>query len=107
LAINTDVQSSGELDVLFSGVASATSLDSGGMEFVSSGGTDIGATVSGGALFNVLTGGTASGTIVLSGGTEFVSAGGVGISATLSGHDLAISSLAMENVSSCLSAVLT
>lgn len=66
------------------GTASATTLDGGAVQTVSSGGVAIGTVISSGDSQIVLSGGTASGTIVLSGGSEVVSSGGTASTTTIS-----------------------
>jgi autotransporter passenger strand-loop-strand repeat protein len=78
--------------VLFvSGTASETQIDAGGTEFVSSGGIDIGATVSSGGVLNIGAGGTASGTVLSVGGGE-IDAGRAVSTSVLGGSWMAVES---------------
>ena len=68
----------------------SATVASGGVQYVSAGGTAIGATVSSGGTQNDV--GTASGTTVLNGGHEIVTSGGFASATTLSGGTLEIAS---------------
>ena len=67
------------LELVAGGTASSTTIDSGGTEIVTSGGSDIGANLDGNAILKVLSGGVASGDIVSSGDELIVASGGTAI----------------------------
>jgi autotransporter passenger strand-loop-strand repeat protein len=81
-AIFTSVASGGIQYVESGGFAYGALIANGGSEIVSSGGTDVSATISSGGT-EYLAGGTALGAGVQSGGLLYVSAGGAAVDATL------------------------
>ena len=85
-AISATVGGGAYQNIFSGGIASATTVESGGLQTVYPGATDLNATISGGAYEYVLSGGLATDAGVGSQGTQFVFAGGLTISTTLAGE---------------------
>jgi autotransporter passenger strand-loop-strand repeat protein len=72
-------------------------LNSGGRDYVQSGGTDSATTVNNGGLQVVSAGGIASGDFVNSGGTEYIASGGFASGTTISGGVVEVASGAVTS----------
>ena len=75
---------------VYGGLATSTTVNAGGVEYVQNGGVAIATTVNVGGAQIISSGSTASGTIVSSGGIELVSSGASLVDATLSGGTVEI-----------------
>ena len=90
--ISDTVDSGGIDNVSSGGTAVGTTLGSGGEQYISIGGMALGATVDAGGAEYVLSGGTASGTTIGSGGYDYVAAGGTADAPTIVGGTLELAS---------------
>jgi autotransporter passenger strand-loop-strand repeat protein len=75
-AVDTTITSGGVQQINSGGVASGTQIADGGTQVVSSGGTAVQTVVSSGGTQQIGSGGAASGSVINSGGTEVVQSGG-------------------------------
>ncbi|MFA6103087.1 MAG: AIDA repeat-containing protein [Victivallaceae bacterium] len=102
IATTTTVNSGGWQGVISGGAAHATIVNASGYQYIFSGGTADGTTVNSGGEQCVSSGGTATSATVNSGGAQYVAAGGMAVAATInSGGSQQVIATAVSTAINC------